>query len=642
MFNIQEELKKLPDSPGVYIMKDENEVIIYIGKAVVLKNRVRQYFQVSANHTPKVLAMVARISRFEYIVTDTELEALILECNLIKKHKPKFNILLKDDKTYPYIKVTMNEEYPRILKTRKVEKDGARYFGPYSNVTAVNETIGLLKKIFPMKTCNRVLPRDAGKQRPCLNYHIFQCMGPCQGDVNKLEYLELMKDICSFLGGRHDSIVKKFEQQMELAAEKLEFEKAADIRNKLNSLKHIAESQKVVSTTVEDQDVIGMVSAGADSCVEVFFIRGGKLIGRENFVLEGTGESETSEIMGSFIKQFYIASTYIPGEILLQYEADETDILEVWLTEKRGKRVHIIIPKRGEKHQLIEMVASNASIALNHFRDKLMNEGAVLKEGMKQMAELLELQEVPSRIEAYDISNTGTTEMVASMVVFENGIPAKQEYRRFKIKTLSIQNDYGAMQEVLFRRFRHAFLELSEKAESDANTHSNENAQRNENTEAAAIETANTGEGKFSKLPDLILLDGGQGHVSAVGHVLKELGVTIPAYGMVKDDNHRTRGLVMPEREIDIAGNLQVLRLVTSIQDEAHRFALDYNKKLRKKRYSGSVLDEIEGIGPGRRKALLKHFGSINKIKQAGCDDLLAVDGITKPVADKIYSYFHK
>lgn len=675
MFNIQEELKKLPDKPGVYIMKDENGVIIYIGKAVVLKNRVRQYFQASSNHSPKVLAMVARVSRFEYIVTDTELEALILECNLIKKHKPKFNILLKDDKTYPYIKVTMNEDYPRILKTRKVEKDGAKYFGPYSNVTAVNDTLDLLKKIFPVKSCTRVLPRDIGKGRPCLNYHIGQCMAPCQGGVNRQEYRDLMKDICSFLDGKHDSIVRKFEKQMQEASENLEFEKAASLRNKINSLKHIAESQKVVSTAFEDQDVIGLATAGADACTEVFFIRGGKLVGRESYLLEGSGESETGEIMSSFLKQFYSTVSYIPRSILLQYEADEADILEAWLTGKRGKKVNILVPQRGEKHQLVEMNAENAKIALEHFRDKLANDGAALREGLGEMAQILRLEKVPERIEAYDISNTGTADMVASMVVFENGSPARKEYRRFKIKTLNTQNDYGAMQEVLFRRFRHAFREIAEynggsesaytsvsNAALADNTALEDNVALGDNTAlvdnttladnadtAGNIEFVGTSvsefkepvDGKFSKLPDLILLDGGQGHVSAVGQVLKELGVTIPAYGMVKDDNHRTRGLVMPGREVDITGNLRVLRLVTTIQDEAHRFALDYNKRLRKKRYTGSVLDEIEGIGPGRRKALLKHFGSIQKIKQAGRDDLLGVDGITKPLADRIFNYFH-
>ena len=399
MFNIQEELKKLPDKPGVYIMKDENGVIIYIGKAVVLKNRVRQYFQASSNHSPKVLAMVARVNRFEYIVTDTEVEALILECNLIKKHKPKFNILLKDDKTYPYIKVTMNEEYPRILKTRKVEKDGAKYFGPYSNVTAVNETLDLLKKIFPVKSCSKVLPRDIGKSRPCLNHHIGQCMAPCQGGVNKQEYRELMKDICSFLSGRHDEIVKKFERQMREAAESLEYEKAAGLRNKINSLNHIAESQKVVSTAFEDQDVISLAAAGADACTEVFFIRGGKLVGRESYMLDGSGEAETGEIMSSFIKQFYSSVSYIPGSILLQYAADESDILEAWLTEKRGRKVNILVPQRGEKHQLVEMTAQNARIALERFRDKLANDGAAFREGLGEMTEMLQLEKVPERIE---------------------------------------------------------------------------------------------------------------------------------------------------------------------------------------------------------------------------------------------------
>lgn len=618
MFDIQEELKKLPDQPGVYIMKDEHGEIIYVGKAVVLKNRVRQYFQASANHTPKVLAMVARIREFEYIVTDNELEALILECNLIKKHKPKFNILLKDDKTYPYIKITMNEDYPRILKTRKVEKDGAKYFGPYSNVFAVNETIDLLKKIFPIKTCNKVLPRDIGKFRPCLNYHIYQCLGPCRGDVNKEEYRALMKDICAFLSGRHEDVVKKLEEQMKAAAENLDYERAASIRNKITSLRHISEKQKVLSTAMEDQDVIGFAKGKTDTCIQVFFIRGGKLIGREHFIFEGVGDGETEELMASFVKQFYSTAAYVPGEVILQEDVDELNIIESWLSNKRAGRVHIRVPRRGEKLHLVEMVAQNAALALNQFREKLMNEGDAVREGLQGLADLLELPGIPSRIEAYDISNTGASEMVGSMVVFEDGKPARKEYRRFKVKSQGGQNDYGSMQEVLYRRFRHAEKEMN------------------------VAEEGAMAEGKFTRLPDLILLDGGLGHVNAIAQVLDELQVRLPAYGMVKDDHHRTRGLVKPDKEIDLAKNLPVLRLVTAIQDEAHRFALDYNKKLRKKRYAGSVLDEIEGVGPKRKKALIKHFGSVSRIREAGLDDLQAVEGINWAAAEKIYSYFHE
>jgi excinuclease ABC subunit C len=607
-FDIHEELKKMPDKPGVYIMKDENGEIIYIGKAVVLKNRVRQYFQSQSNHSPKVKAMVARIKEFEYIVTDSELEALILECNLIKKHRPKFNILLKDDKSYPYIKVTMNEEYPRILMTRRIQKDGAKYFGPYSNAFAVRETIDLLKKLFPVKTCNRVLPRDVGKSRPCLNYYIYQCLGPCQGDVDKEEYRSLMKDICSFLGGRQDEIIKRLESQMAMEAENLQFEKAARLRDKINSLKHISEKQKVLSTTLEDQDVIAFAKSPTDACVQVFFIRGGKLIGREHFILEGTGEVDDRELMLSFIKQFYGAAAYVPGEIILQEDIDEINLIERWLSDKKAARVHLKVPRKGEKLKLIEMVSQNALIALNQFKEKIKDEEDFSKEGLESLAHILHMDEVPSRIEAYDISNTGITEVVASMVVFVQGLPAKKEYRRFKIKSVKDQNDYASMQEVIFRRFKHA-----EKGNDE----------------------------KFAEMPDLILIDGGRGHLNAVLEVLNDININVCAAGMVKDDRHRTRGLVTTGGELDLSGNLQVLRFVTAIQDEAHRFALEYNKKLRSKRYGRSTLDEIEGIGAKRKKALIKHFGSISRIKGATVDELAKVEGISKSLAGKIYGHFH-
>lgn len=620
-FDIQEELKKLPDKPGVYIMKDENGEIIYVGKAVVLKNRVRQYFQSQVNHTPKVQAMVARIKEFEYIVTDSELEALILECNLIKKYRPRFNILLKDDKNYPYIKVTMNEEYPRILMTRRIEKDGAKYFGPYSNVNAVRETIDLLKKLFPVKTCKKVLPRDTGKERPCLNYYIYQCLGPCQGDVNEEEYRNLMKDICSFLGGRQEEVIKRLEQQMKTAAENMEFEKAARIRDKISSLKHISEKQKVLSTALEDQDVIAFAKEQTDACVQVFFIRSGKLIGREHFILEGMSEVDDRELMTSFVKQFYGSAAYVPGEIVLQEDIDELNLIEKWLSERRSSRVHIKVPRKGEKLRLVEMVSQNALIALNQFKERIKDEEKFSREGLEKLRDLLKLEDVPFRIEAYDISNTGITETVASMVVFEQGVSAKKEYRRFKIKTVERQNDYASMQETVYRRFKNAEKERNEIRRE----------------EGASDELP---EGRFTRMPDLILLDGGLGHVNAVHEVLKEFNIHVPLFGMVKDDRHRTRGLVSPEGEIDLSGSLAVLRFITAIQDEAHRFALEYNKKLRKKRYTGSALDEIEGIGAKRRKALIKHFGSIIRIKEAGVDDLAAVEGISRSLAEKIYEYF--
>ena len=628
MFDIHEELKKLPDKPGVYIMKDENGAIIYVGKAVVLKNRVRQYFQASANHSPKVLAMVAKVREFEYIVTDTELEALILECNLIKKHKPRFNILLKDDKNYPYIKMTMNDEYPRILMTRRVDKDGAKYFGPYSNVFSVREAINLVKKIFPIKTCKKVLPRDTGKERPCLNYHIKQCMGPCTGKIDREEYRSMMKDICTFLDGKHEEVVRKLEERMHTAAGELDFERAASLRNKLTSLRHISEEQKVLSTSMADQDVIGLAKDRTDTCIQVFFIRGGKVLGREHFIFEGVGEGETQELLSSFIKQFYSdKASGIPSEILLQEGVEEAGIMENWLGIIRGGRVYIRIPQRGEKLHLVEMVSQNARIALQQFRERMSVEGEALREGLSGMAEILGLEEPPHRIEAFDISNTGTSEIVASMVVFEDGLPSKKEYRRFKVKSTDKQNDYASMQEVIYRRFKRAETESGTGGQVPCPV---------QERDKVPVPLSH----KFSNLPDLILLDGGLGHVNAISQVLKDLNIGTPAYGMVKDDNHRTRGLVMPGRETDIRKNLPVLRMVTSIQDEAHRFAVEYNRKLREKRYTVSILDEIEGIGPKRKNALLKHFGSISRIRQAGLDDLMGVEGVSRSAAEKICEFF--
>nr|WP_276020148.1 excinuclease ABC subunit UvrC [Acetivibrio straminisolvens] len=623
VFDIQEELKKLPNKPGVYIMKDINGDIIYIGKAVVLKNRVRQYFQSLSNQTPKVRAMVSHIKEFEYIVTDTELEALILECNLIKKHRPKFNILLKDDKSYPYIKVTMNEDFPRILMTRRIEKDGAKYFGPYTSVFAVRETIDLVKKLFPIKTCSKVLPRDIGKGRPCLNYHIYQCLGPCQGNVSKDEYRALMQDICSFLGGRQEDIIKRLEKDMKEAADKLEFEKAAKIRDKINSLRHIAEKQKIISTAMEDQDVIAFAKSETDSCIQVFFIRGGKLIGREHFILEGTSDVSDSELMTAFVKQFYSSAAYVPSQVILQEDIDEIDIIEKWLSSKRTAKTHIKVPRRGEKLKLVEMVSKNALIELNQFKERIKKETALANEGMKKLKELLNLERLPQRIEAYDISNTGSTEIVGSMVVFENGAPKKSDYRRFKIKSTNIQNDYQSMQEVIFRRFKRAQREMI----------------GNDADDKKEIGEGGTG---FGTLPDVLLVDGGIGHVNAVRSVLGEFDFNIPVYGMVKDDNHRTRGLVSGKNEFDLSKDIILLRFVTAIQDEAHRFALEYNKKLRAKRYSGSVLDSIEGVGLKRKKALIKHFGSVRAIKEAEPDEIAKVKGISKELAQKIYDYFRQ
>jgi excinuclease ABC subunit C len=614
MFDIQEELKKLPDKPGVYIMKDVNGIVIYVGKAVVLKNRVRQYFQQSSNHPPKVCAMVSKIHEFEYIVTDTEVEALMLECNLIKKYKPKYNILLKDDKHYPYIKVTMNESYPRILKTRRVEKDGAKYFGPYSSAFAVNDAIDTIKKLFPIKTCNKNLPKDIGKFRPCLNFHIRQCLGPCQGEVNKEEYRNMMKKICSFLGGQYDEILNDLKSQMDTAAQNLEFEKAAQLRNKINSIVQLSEAQKVLSTDGQDRDIIGYAQNVTDLCIQVFFVRNGRVVGREHFVFEGEGSEDVKYSLSTFIKQFYNTVQFVPSEVVLQQEIEDSEIIEQWLTGKRGFKVNLRIPQRGELVKLVKMVSQNAEISLKLYGERLKREGSVHEEGLKELTKVLRLECIPDRIESYDISNTGSSEIVASMVVFEKGRPARDEYRKFKMKSVLEQNDYASMQETLFRRLSRAKKETEEQTEQT----------------------------KFSKLPDLILVDGGLAHVGAAQQVVDELGFELVIAGMAKDSRHRTKALVYKGSEYDMASNMPLLRLITEIQDETHRVAVQYNRKLREKRYTHSELDEIDGIGESRKKALLKHFKSLAAIKKADVSKLLEVDGINEKVAGKIFEHFSK
>lgn len=614
MFDIQEELKKLPDKPGVYIMKDVNGIVIYVGKAVVLKNRVRQYFQNSANHPPKVCAMVSRIHEFEYIVTDTEVEALMLECNLIKKYKPKYNILLKDDKHYPYIKVTMNEQYPRILKTRRVEKDGAKYFGPYSSAFAVNDAIDTIKKLFPIKTCNRNLPRDIGKFRPCLNFHIRQCLGPCQGEVNREEYRNMMKKICSFLGGQYDEILNDLKGQMETAAQNLEFEKAAQLRNKINSIVQLSEAQKVLSADGQDRDIIGFAQNATDLCIQVFFVRNGRVVGREHFVFEGEGNEDVRYSLSTFIKQFYNTVQFVPSEIVIPQEIEDSGIIEQWLTGKRGFKVSLRVPQRGELVKFVKMVVQNAEISLKLYGERLRREGSMHEEGLKELTKALRLECIPDRIESYDISNTGSSEIVASMVVFENGRPARDEYRKFKMKSVEEQNDYASMQETLYRRLSRA------RRESEGEE----------------------GQAKFSKLPDLILVDGGLAHVNAAQQIADELGFDLVIAGMAKDDRHRTRALVYKGSEYELSSNMPMLRLITEIQDETHRVAVQYNRKLREKRYTHSELDDIEGIGDTRKKALIRHFKSLAAVKKAEISQLLEVDGINQKVAGKIYEYFRK
>lgn len=634
MQDIQDKLRKMPDKPGVYIMKDENGNIIYVGKALNLKNRVRQYFQAASAQSPKVGAMVARINEFEYIVTDSEFEALILECNLIKENKPRYNVKLVDDKNYPYIKITMNEQFPRIFLTRSFIKDGARYFGPYSNAASARAGIDMIKKMFPVKTCKRKFPRDIGKERPCLNYHIFQCLGPCRGDINEKEYRALMKDICRFLDGKREEVARNLEKQMKTAADNMEFEKAALLRNKINIIKQISEKQKALSTEYGDMDAVGFAEGEASCCIQVFLIRGGKLIGRRHFIIERAVEGGSGELISSFVKQFYSSAAYIPEEIVLQENIDETDLIERWFSEKRGSKVHICIPRRGEKLHLVELASKNAAICLNLYEEKIkMDEG--MTDNIAQLAKLLGLEKIPYRIEAFDVSNTGNNEITASMAVFENGLPAKGEYRRFRIKSSLEQNDYAAMQETIFRRFKH--------------THTVYTEAEKENGVSAGGDTIAAVEGDivtagFSKIPDLILVDGGTGHVNAVNNILQEIGMNIPVCGMVKDEKHRTKSLAQgyaSMARVDLAGSVPVLRLITAIQNEAHRFALKYNKKLRSKRYRVSVLDKINGIGEIRKKALLSHFGSIERIKKAGRDELQAVEGMNRIAADRVFAYFH-
>lgn len=619
MFNLEEQLKALPDKPGVYIMKDSTGEIIYIGKAISLKNRVRQYFQSSKNHSPKVMAMVENIDEFEYILTDSELEALILECNLIKKHKPKYNILLKDDKQYPYIKVTMNEEYPRVLMTRRIDKDKARYFGPYSGAFAVRETIEVINKLFPVRTCSKTFGGNV-KNRPCLNYYIGRCVAPCQGDVNNEDYRSMMKDICLFLSGRQDELVSELERKMDAASENMEYEKAADYRDKINAVKQIQEKQKVLSSTMEDEDVIALAQSGDKACIQIFFIRGGKLNGREHFIITDIENISSKEILTEFVKQFYSGTVFIPKDIIIQEEIDELDVIESWLTGKRGSRVNIRVPKIGEKKQLMDMVAENAGIILENFSEKLIREKEMSEGAVEGLSEILGLDNIPRRIEAFDISNIQGVDPVGSMVVFLDGKPKNSEYRRFKIKTVIGANDYASMQEVIERRFRHGLEEL----------------------EMIKKQSISGDSGKFSNLPNLVLIDGGEGQVNSAKEVLDGLNIDIPVCGMVKDSRHRTRGLIYKGSEVDISAHSDVFMLITRIQDEAHRFAVSYHRSLRDKGMVRSILNEIDGIGEVRRKALMKHFGSIDAIKQADVEELRNVEGMDSKSAGSVYDFFHK
>ena len=623
MFNIEEELRKLPNKPGVYLMHDKEDVIIYIGKAVVLKNRVRQYFQSSRNLSPKIQQMVQKIAWFEYIVVDSEMEALVLECNLIKEHQPKYNTMLKDDKHYPYIQLTEKEEYPRIKLARERKKDNTKYFGPYTSATAVQDTIELLKKTYFIRSCNKVFPRDIGKGRPCLYYHLGQCKAPCQNYISKEEYQKNIEQVKEFLNGNYSLITKRLEEQMQKFSEEMEFEKAAEYRDLLFSVRKLAEKQKADDANLMDRDVIAFATAGNEAVAQVFFVRDGKMIGRDHFYLTGIEGEARSDIMANFIKQFYSGTPSIPKELLLSEETKEKELLEHWLSSKRGKKVHIVVPKKGEKEQLVELAEKNASFVLQKDSERIARQEKKTKGALKELADCLGLKQL-YRIEAFDISNINGFQNVASMVVFEGGKPKKADYRKFKIKTVAGPDDYASMKEVLTRRFEHGKKELEVLKE----TYPQESLEDRKEM------------GSFTRFPDLILMDGGKGQVNVAVEVLKEQGLSIPVCGMVKDDNHRTRGLYYNDIEIPMNNKMEGFHLITRIQDETHRFAIEYHRLLRGKEQTHSVLDEISGIGPTRRKVLMKQYGSLEELKKASIEELAKLPYMNEKVAQAVYDFF--
>ena len=602
MFDIQEHLKQLPSEPGVYLMKDKFNNIIYVGKAKVLKNRVRQYFQSSKNHSSKVKSMVKNIDRFEYIITDSELEALILECNLIKKYKPKYNVLLRDDKTYPYIKVTTNEDFPRVLKVRKVLKDKAKYFGPYTNTTAVNDTLDIIKSIYPIRTCNIDIEKAIKtNMRPCLNLHIKRCVGPCAGNITKEEYNKMIEEILLFLSGKEEKLINILKEKMSKCAMDFNFEEAAVYRDKIKSLEDMMEKQKIDSSTSDlNQDIIAMARAHDEACVQVFFVRNGKIVGREHFILEGVMDSTRESILGSFVKQFYMEQEYIPKEIIIEDEIEDSFILEEWLSTKKGQKVIIRVPQKGEKKSLIEMVRKNAIEYLEKFSDINKRKYEKSIGALEELKQILNLESIPKRIESFDISNIQGVDSIGSMVVFTNGKKDKKEYRRYKIKTVIGPNDYDSMAEIVERRL------------------------------------------KYGDFPDLMLLDGGKGQVSSVKKVLDKYNVEIPLWGMYKDDKHRTKGLISQEKEIELDRTSNLYRFVASIQEEVHNYAISYHRSLRNKSLTKSELDDIQGIGEKRKKALLNHFKDIEAIKNATFEELLEVESMNKSSSESVYEYFRK
>ena len=618
-FDIKEELKKLPNKPGVYIMHDEADTIMYVGKAINLHNRVRSYFRSNIGRGPQIDRMVKQIARFEYIVTDSELEALVLENNLIKEHSPRYNTLLKDDKTYPYIKVTVSEEYPRILFSRLMKKDKSRYFGPFTSAAAVKDTIELINKLYGLRTCNRVLPRDIGAERPCLNYHMKQCCGPCTGEISKEEYRARIDMALDFLNGNYAVILKDLQTKMEAASEDLDFENAAKYRDLIASVKVVAQKQKMTDSSMEDKDIVAIASDDNDAVVQVFFVRDGRLIGREHFYMTHVSENPQAEILGNFVKQFYAGTPFIPRQLLLPEPIEDMEIIEKWLTQRKGSRVYINVPERGQKEKLMELAAQNAELVLSKDKERIKREEGRTIGAVKEIENLLGIKGL-NRMEAYDISNISGFANVGSMVVYERGKPKKSDYRKFRIKTVAGPDDYACMHEVLTRRLLHGIEERHELQVRDIDAKY----------------------GSFTKFPDLILMDGGRGQVNICLQVLEELGISIPVCGMVKDDNHRTRGLYYNNVELPIDTRSEGFKLITRIQDEAHRFAIEYHRSLRSKAQVKSSLDDIPGIGPARRKALMKSFETIEDIKNASVEELSRVPDIPENVARQIYEFFHQ
>ena len=601
MFDLEEELKKLPNKPGVYLMHSKDDTIIYVGKAINLKNRVRQYFQSSRTRTAKIEKMVSKIAYFEYIITNSELEALVLENNLIKEHSPRYNTMLKDDKTYPFIKVTVDEEYPRILFSRQMKRDKAKYFGPFTSAAAVKDTIELLKKLYHIRSCNRNLPKDIGKERPCLYYQIHQCKGPCQGYVSVEEYRGQVEQAVAFLAGDYKQVIKDLEAKMQQASEELEFEQAAEYRDLLESVRHVTEKQRITNSDSLDRDVVAISMSERDAVVAAFFVREGKILGREHFHMTGSEGETTGDILNAFMKQYYAGTPYIPREIILEEEIAEREIIEEWLSKRNGNKVRIIVPQKGEKHKLIALAKENARLVLNQDLEKIKREEARTVGAVREIEELIGLSNL-NRMEAFDISNISGFQAVASMVVFEKGKAKKSDYRKFRLRTVTGPDDYKSMEEVLTRRFTDE---------------------------------------RFDTLPDLLLMDGGKGQVNIALKVLEELNIHIPVCGMVKDDNHRTRGLYYQNEEVMFPAKSEAFQLVTRIQDEAHRFAITYHKQLRSKEQVKSILDDIPGIGPARRKQLMQHFKDIQVIRSATVEELAKAPGMNQKVAEAVYAFFH-